>query len=73
LLIPSTVDFKLGHGVESVPKLNLKPTHKAISAYYDGLRQFEELGVSHETAIRSAFQSLLQVSARQFKWTLVPE
>ncbi len=56
-----------------MPKLNLKPTHKAISAYYDGLRQFEELGVSHETAIRSAFQSLLQVSARQFKWTLVPE
>lgn len=56
-----------------MPKLNLKPAHKAIIAYYDALRQFEELGVSHETAVRSAFQSLLQVCARQFRWTLVPE
>ncbi len=54
-------------------KLTLKPTHKAVVAYYDALGQFDKLGVSHETAVRSAFQTLLQVCARQFKWTLVPE
>jgi predicted helicase len=54
-------------------KLTLKPTHKAVVAYYDALGQFDKLGVSHETAVRSTFQTLLQVCARQFKWTLVPE
>ncbi|MCX6831061.1 MAG: N-6 DNA methylase [candidate division Zixibacteria bacterium] len=54
-------------------KLTLKPTHKAVVAYYDALGQFDKLGMSHETAVRSAFQTLLQVCARQFKWTLVPE
>ena len=56
-----------------MPTLNLKPTHKPIKNYYDALNQFNRLGVTHETAVRSAFQSLLQHCARQFKWTLVPE
>ena len=53
--------------------LNLKPTHKPVKAYYAELSQFERLGVSHEGAVRSAFQSLLQGCARQFDLTLVPE
>ena len=53
--------------------LNLKPTHKPIKDYYAALDQFNRLGVTHETAVRSAFQSLLQHCARQFNWTLVPE
>ena len=28
--------------------LSLKPTHKAVKAYYDALAQFEKLGVKHE-------------------------
>ena len=56
-----------------MPTLNLKPTHKSVKAYYESLDQFERLGVTHETAVRSAFQSLLEWCARQFKWTLVPE
>ena len=56
-----------------MPTLNLKPTHKPIKNYYAALDQFNRLGVTHETAVRSAFQSLLQHCARQFKWTLVPE
>ena len=53
--------------------LNLKPTHKPVKAYYESLDQFERLGVTHETAVRSAFQALLESCGKQFKWTLVPE
>ena len=53
--------------------LNLKPTHKPIKAYYESLQRFKSIGVSHETAVRSAFQSLLESCGRQFGWTLVPE
>ena len=53
--------------------LNLRPTHRIIRNYYDELDQFDRLGVAHEGAVRSAFQSLLQNCARQFEWTLVPE
>ena len=56
-----------------MPSLTLKPTHKSIKAYYAALKQFDRLGVTHETAVRSAFQSLLEHCARQFNWTLVPE
>ena len=53
--------------------LNLKSTHKIVRDYYSELDQFDQLGVVHEGAVRSAFQSLLQGCARQFDWTLVPE
>ena len=53
--------------------LNLRSTHKIIRDYYNALDQFDRLGVAHEGAVRSAFQSLLQGCARQFDWTLVPE
>ena len=56
-----------------MPTLNLKPTHKPIKNYYTALDQFNRLGVTHETAVRSAFQSLLQHYGRKLKWTLVPE
>ncbi len=53
--------------------LSLKPTHKAVTTYYDALARFTKLGVKHETAVRSAFQELLEHCARQFDWKLVPE
>ncbi len=53
--------------------LTLKPTHKAVATYYDALTKFKNLGVKHETAVRSAFQELLEHCARQFEWKLVPE
>ena len=53
--------------------LNLKPTHKPAKAYYESLQRFESIGVSHETAVRSAFQTLLEHCGRQFDWILVPE
>ena len=56
-----------------MPTLSLKPTHKSVKIYYAALDQFAKLGVTHETAVRTAFQGLLEHCARQFKWTLVPE
>ena len=56
-----------------MPSLTLKPTHKPIKAYYAALKQFDRLGVTHETAVRSAFQSLLEYCGRQCNLTLVPE
>ena len=56
-----------------MPSLTLKPTHKPIKAYYAALKRFDRLGVTHETAVRSAFQSLLEQCGRQFNLTLVPE
>ena len=57
----------------TMPTLNLKPTHKPIKSYYAALDQFANLGVTHETAVRAAFQTLLQHCGRQAGWTLVPE
>ncbi len=56
-----------------MPTLNLKPTHKTVKSYYAALDQFAQLGITHETAVRAAFQSLLEHCARQCGWTLVPE
>ncbi len=56
-----------------MPTLNLKPTHKPIRAYYAALERFDRLGISHESAVRAAFQALLEHCARQCAWTLAPE
>src|SRR6266567_3368264 len=40
-----------------MPVLSLKPTHKAIVAYYESLATFDRLGIKHEGAVRSAFQT----------------
>ena len=56
-----------------MPTLTLKPTHKPIRDYYTALDRYTQLGVTHETAVSSAFQFLLESCGRQFDWTLVPE
>ena len=40
-----------------MPVLNLKPGQKSVKAYYESLDQFDRIGVTHEAAVRSAFQS----------------
>jgi predicted helicase len=54
-------------------RLDLAPTHKAVRTYYDELARFEELGATHEGAVRDAFGSLLKHCAGQVGWTLVGE
>ena len=53
--------------------LNLKSTDQPIKDYYDALDQFNQRGFTNETAVRSAFQSLLQHYGRKLNWILVPE
>ena len=53
--------------------MNLKPTYKAVKDYYTALDQYARLGITNESSVRSACQSLLESCARQEKWTFVPE
>jgi predicted helicase len=54
-------------------ELSLKPSHAKVKDYYNALNQFGQLNISHESAVRQAFASLLDTCARQFKWKLVQE
>ncbi len=51
----------------------LKPTSRPVKEYYDSLRRFEAIDVSHEGAVRDAFQTLLKACGRRLNWTLVAE
>ena len=54
-------------------QLNLKPSYAKVREYFSALNQFGQLNISHETAVRQAFASLLDTCAKQFKWKLVQE
>ena len=54
-------------------KLNLKPSHKVIRDYYTTLQQYEQYAITHEGAVSSPFDTLLQACARQVNATLVPQ
>ncbi len=56
-----------------MPKLNLKPTHKAIRDYYATLQQYEQHDITHEGAVSSPFDTLLHTCAKQVNATLVPQ
>ena len=56
-----------------MPKLNLKPTHKAIRDYYESLEELDRVGAVHEGAVRSAFKDLLSWCGRKLNMTLVQE
>ena len=46
---------------------------KAIDHYYAELAAYHAHKVTHETAVRSAFQNLLAAFAQSANWTLIPE
>src|SRR4051812_1459782 len=54
-------------------QLNLKASHKAVTEYYRTLNEYEGFGATHELAVRTSFQRLLESCARQFDWTVIPE
>ncbi len=56
-----------------MPRLTLKPTHKSITTYYTALDEYQHQHATHETAVRAAFQTLLETCARQVDWTLICE
>ncbi|MBN2304908.1 MAG: N-6 DNA methylase [Anaerolineae bacterium] len=51
----------------------VRPNHKAVKTYYAEMERFAAQDVTHEMAVRSAFQNLLADAARKKQWTLVPE
>ena len=51
----------------------IKPSQRLIKAYYEALAAYAGQDVTHETAVRSAFQNLLAGAAKKRRWTLVPE
>jgi len=51
----------------------IKPTHKAILAYYSELKGYGDQGISHEGAVSTAFQNLLAATGNEKKWTLIPQ
>jgi predicted helicase len=55
------------------PPFSLKPTHKAVSAYYLALAQLANVGAKHETAVREAWHNLIEAGAGPLRWTLVRE
>ncbi len=44
-----------------------------LDTYYATLRNYTDLGVTHEQGVRNAFRSLLEVYAKPAGWTLVEE
>ena len=46
---------------------------KDLTAYYAALEAYEKQGITHEGALRSAFQNLLAETGRRTGWTLIPE
>ena len=53
--------------------LHIKPTHKAITAFYKRRDEIAAQGAINEMGVRDAFNDLLQGLAREAKWTMVPE
>jgi len=46
---------------------------RAVEQYYKDLAAYAEKHVTHETAVRSAFQNLLAAFAQSANWVLIPE
>ena len=53
--------------------LQLKPTHKAIKAYYDGLKQLHDINIDLEGSVAPLFAALLRHCAKQFNWILAEQ
>ena len=56
-----------------MPKLNLKPNHKAIRDYYATLQEYAQHNIIRESAVSSPFETLLHACAKQISATLVPQ
>ena len=57
----------------AAPPFSLKPTHKAVRGYYLALAQLSNVGAAHESAVRAAFDTLIESAASPLGWTLVRE
>lgn len=53
--------------------LKIKSNHKAIKEYYSSLEMYARQGVSHETAIKNAFQNVLVACCKQMDYDFIEE
>jgi predicted helicase len=53
--------------------IHIRPTDKAIEAFYRRRGEIARQGATNEMGVRDAFNDLLQTLAREPKWTMVPE
>ncbi len=53
--------------------LNLKSSHKPIKEYYKILQELDNLGVTHELAVKGAFEDILKACCSQLNWTYIAE
>lgn len=51
----------------------VRASQKPIQEYYQNLKAYSAQGVAHESAVRTAFQTLLADTAKACRWTLIPE
>ncbi len=51
----------------------IKPTHKALKKYYAALQSYRDHQVTHEGALETAFQRLLEETAKSHGWKLIPK
>jgi len=51
----------------------IKPSHRAIERYYQTLRRLSGEHVTHELALRPAFQNLLEDTAKLHGWSFIAE
>ncbi len=56
-----------------MPAAAIKPTHKALATYYSALAAYAGQQVTHEGALETAFQQLLNETGRPHGWMLVPK
>src|SRR5450755_365265 len=75
MIRPYFLDTPTTHGEgREHNRMQVTPTQKkAIDHYYQELAAYLEKKVTHETAVRSAFQNLLAAFAQSANWVLIPE
>src|SRR5579862_2018993 len=52
---------------------SISPNHRSVRKYYETLEALKKQNVDNEMSVRSAFEFLLQETAKLKGWTLVPE
>ena len=75
MILPYFLDTRTSNGEgREHNRMQVTPTQKkAIDHYYQELAAYQEKKVTHETAVRSAFQNLLATFAQSANWVLIPE
>lgn len=58
---------------QPAPASLLKPNHAPVRSYYLALAQLANVGAKHESAVREAWNRLIEHCAGPLKWTLVRE